>query len=204
MLLDFEKLYTKYNLNVKGVIHIGGHFGEEDIHYRRRNISNVMYFEPLKKNFDVLKRNVSDKAIVYNLALGNEEKTMEMFVESVNQGMSSSLLKPKEHLSQYPHIVFDSTELVEVKKLDNIVFDRENYNLINIDVQGYELEVFKGGENTLNHIDYIITEINKVHLYEDGALLENLIHFLSKYNFKMVEENWAGGTWGDGFFIKNK
>jgi hypothetical protein len=78
------------------------------------------------------------------------------------------------------------------------------YNMINIDVQGYELEVFKGAEKTLEHIDYIISEINNVHLYENGALLPELIDFLSQYNFKLVEEDWAGGTWGDGLFIKIK
>ena len=77
-------------------------------------------------------------------------------------------------------------------------------NMINIDVQGYELEVFKGGEKTLEHIDYIFSEINNVHLYENGTLLSELIDFLSKYNFKLVEESWDGVTWGDGFFIKIK
>ena len=59
-------------------------------------------------------------------------------------------------------------------------------------------------EKTLEHIDYIFSEINNVHLYENGTLLPDLIDFLSKYNFKLVEENWAGETWGDGFFIKIK
>lgn len=204
MLLDFNSIYDKYNLNVRGVLHIGAHHGQEHGLYKNRGIKNIMYFEPLSRNFQVLASNVDSDAILHNFALGNEEKTVKMYVESVNAGMSSSILKPKHHLAQYPHIVFNSTEDVAMHRLDNIDFNRADYNLINIDVQGYELEVFKGAEKTLEHVDYIISEINNVHLYEDGALLDDLTKFLSKYNFKLVESNWAGGTWGDGFFIKNQ
>jgi len=204
MLLDFESICNKYNLQIKGVIHIGAHYGQEDSLYINRNVKNRMYFEPLEKNFNILKTKVSKNAILHKMALGNEEKNVDMYVESVNSGMSSSILKPQHHIIQYPHIVFNEIENVNMNKLDNIDFNRDDYNFINIDVQGYELEVFKGAEKTLNHIDYIISEINKVHLYENGTLFNELINFLSQYNFELVEENWAGQTWGDGFFIKKK
>jgi FkbM family methyltransferase len=204
MLLDFNKIYNKYNLNVKGVLHIGAHHGQEDIIYRNKNIKNIMYFEPLSKNFNILESKVPKGTILHKLALGNIVGEITMYVESSNQGMSSSVLKPAHHLIQYPHIIFDKTEKVKIDKLDNIEFNRKDYNCVNIDVQGYELEVFKGAEKTLEHIDYIISEINNVNLYENGALLEDIVNFLSKYNFKLVEESWDGVTWGDGFFIKIK
>jgi FkbM family methyltransferase len=204
MLLDFHSICNKYNLNIKGVLHIGAHYGQEDSLYQSKNIQNIMHFEPLTNNFRILESMVSKNSILHKIALGNEEKNINMYVESVNTGMSSSILKPKHHLIQYPHIVFDTVEEVKMNRLDNIEFNRDDYNLINIDVQGYELEVFKGSEKTLEHIDYIFSEINNVHLYENGALLSELIDYLSKYNFKLVEENWAGETWGDGFFIKIK
>jgi FkbM family methyltransferase len=204
MLLDFHSIFDKYNLNIKGVLHIGAHYGQEDPLYRSKNVQNVMYFEPLTNNFKILESRVPKNSILHKMALGNEEKNVTMYVESVNTGMSSSILKPNHHLIQYPHIVFNETEEVKMNKLDNIEFNRNDYNFINIDVQGYELEVFKGAEKTLQHIDYIFSEINNVHLYENGALLSELIDYLSKYNFKLVEENWAGETWGDGFFIKIK
>jgi hypothetical protein len=125
-----------------------------------------------------------------------------MFVETANQGMSSSILKPNLHVSQYPHIVFDTEEEVDMVKLDDVNFQRDGYNMINIDVQGYELEVFKGSVNTLEYVDVILAEINKDHLYENGALINDLISFLEPFGFELVEENWAGGNWGDGLFIK--
>jgi hypothetical protein len=75
-------------------------------------------------------------------------------------------------------------------------------NFINIDVQGYELEVFKGSENLLNSIDYIITEVNRDEVYENCVRIESLDEFLSKYGFIRVETDWAGHTWGDALYIK--
>jgi len=202
MLLNLNELNKKYNLNITGVIHIGGHHGEEDPTYNSLGIKNVIYFEPLQESFNTLKSRVSPDRILYNVALGNEEREVEMYVEENNQRMSSSILEPKIHLTQYPHIVFNKKETPKMMKLDSIEFNREDYNMINIDVQGYELEVFKGGKKTLDSIDYIISEINKVHLYENGTLITELIDFLKEHNFELVEESWDGVTWGDGLFIK--
>jgi len=82
-------------------------------------------------------------------------------------------------------------------------FDKEtNYNFINIDVQGYELEVFKGGKKTLESIDYIMTEVNRDEVYKNCPRIEELDTYLSTYGFERVETTWDGGTWGDAFYIK--
>lgn len=202
MLLEFKELVKKYNLNIKGVIQIGAHYGEEDGLYTESNIDNVIYFEPIKSNFLMLERSVPKNRILYNYALGNENTSIEMYVESENKGQSCSILKPQLHTQQYPKIVFNNKEIVEMKRLDEIDFDKKKFNLINIDVQGYELEVFKGSVKTLENIDYIISEINRDFLYEKNALVNELENFLSDFGFELVETNWAGNTWGDGFFIK--
>lgn len=202
MLLDLEKLKEKYNLKIKGVLHIGAHFGQENVTYEKMGISNVMFFEPLPHTFEMLKNNVGNKAKLVNTALGNTEGEIEMNVEYMNQGQSSSILEPLIHLKQYPHIRFEHKEMVKITKLDNFIEDHDKYNFINIDVQGYELEVFKGGKEYLNHIDYIMTEINRDEVYKGCPRVEELDEHLGKYGFERVETTWDGGTWGDAFYIK--
>lgn len=204
MLLNLENLVKKYNLKIKGVIHIGAHYGEENSVYDNINISNRMFFEPLKNNFSKLVENVGEKYELFNLALGNENKIVTMNVETANNGQSSSILKPHIHLFQYPHIKFESTEDVQMNRLDDLSIDIKKYNFINIDVQGYELEVFKGSTKTLENIDYIMTEINRDEVYENCAKIDELVSFLKNYNFELVEQSWEGITWGDGFFIKKQ
>ena len=202
MLLNFNQLIKKYNMNIKGVIHIGAHYGEEHNTYKNANIKNVVYFEPLIKNFNVLKELVKDGSLLYNYALGNEEKIVEMYVESANNGQSSSILKPEKHLIQYPHILFEEKEIVKMKKLDSIDIEFSLYNMINIDVQGYELEVFKGSIDMIHNIDYIITEVNRDEVYQNCTRIESLDNFLLFYGFTRVETTWDGGTWGDALYIK--
>lgn len=204
MLLNLQKLKEKYDLNVKGVIHIGAHFGQELSSYENLNIKNVMFFEPLPYTFERLKSNTQGKNVtLVNTALGNMVGEIEMNVETVNEGQSSSILEPHIHLQQYPHIRFNDKIKVKITKLDTFIEEKEKYNFINVDVQGYELEVFKGSSEFLNHIDYIMTEVNRDEVYKNCVRIEELDNFLSNYNFVRVETTWDGGTWGDAFYIKN-
>lgn len=208
MLLDFNVLKNKYSLDVRGVLHIGAHYGQEFSIYENNNIEKIIFFEPLPKTFEVLEKNVGNKAMLVNKALGNENKKIMMNVETANQGMSSSILQPNIHLLQYPHIRFETQIEVDMVKLDDFIesesIEISNYNMINIDVQGYELEVFRGGEKVLENIDYIITEVNRDIVYENNALIQDLDKFLSKFGFERLETTWDGITWGDAFYIKTK
>lgn len=201
MILDFNTLSSKYNFNIKGIIHIGGHYGQEYDMYKNLNVP-ILFFEPLSNNFQHLQNKVKGdpNVITYQCALGNENKLVTMNVEVANQGQSSSILKPKKHLEQYPHITFDYTEEVNMFRLDDIDIDLLKYNFINIDVQGYELEVFKGAKNTINNIEYIISEVNRDEVYENCPYVDDLDLYLT--NFERVETDWAGDTWGDALYIK--
>jgi len=202
MLLDLRTLIEKHNLKINGIIHVGAHHAGEHEIYLSNGIKNIIYFEPVKKNYDILKNKVGDEFESHNVALGNFEGEVEMYIENVNMSMSCSILEPVLHLVQYPEITFTEKEIVKIKKLDSYNIDKNLFNMINIDVQGYELEVFKGGEKILHDIDYIMAEINRDEVYKNCAKIGELNDFLFKYGFELVEQNWAGGTWGDGFYIK--
>jgi FkbM family methyltransferase len=189
---------------IKGCIHIGAHEGQEYPVYKHFGFKNLLFYEALPKNFELLKKTVlGDSSVdIRNIALGNINGSIEMHIE--DRGLSSSILKPKHHLEQYPQIKFDNTETVNITRLDDEKFDRSLFNFINIDVQGYELEVFKGAKETLNHIDMIISEINKEEMYDGCVLVEDLDKFLLNYGFKRMVTYWQqdGETWGDGLYLK--
>lgn len=200
--LDLEKLVQKYQVNIKGLIHVGAHYGQEYEIYQKLGIANLIFFEPLSQNFEILKTHVGEKVKLVQKALGNENKKVKMYKESANNGMSSSILKPQKHLEQYPEIVFDQEEFVDMVKLDDFLTEKENYNFLTIDVQGYELEVLKGSQETLSNISGILTEVNRDELYENCVRVEQLDDFLENFNLVRVETNWEGGTWGDAFYLK--
>lgn len=208
MILNISNLIQKYNLKIEGVIHVGAHHGEEIDSYEQENIHNIICFEPTQSAFSVLYEKYNKKYDLFKIALGNYNKHIS--INLANNSQSSSILKPKIHLDQYPHITFDSTEIVQMMKLDDFMFTYEKnpdnihkkFNFINIDVQGYELEVFKGSKQYLHKIDYINAEVNNDFVYEDCALVQELDQFLNQFKFERVETDWQGQTWGDAFYIK--
>jgi FkbM family methyltransferase len=201
MLLNLKELVKDQNLKLRGVLHIGAHFGEENEIYDEMSIPNRFFFEPLPQNYEVLMTRIQGWPSL-QVALGNQKQEVTMFVDRVNNAMSSSVLKPMKHLEQYPHIEFNDRCVVQMVRLDDVPFDRSLYNFINIDIQGYELEALKGARQTLQSVDYILTEVNNAELYEDCARIEVLSRFLRKYGFDLVIVNWFGQTWGDAFYVK--
>lgn len=208
MLLNINHLQNK----IKGVFHIGAFIGEEVNLYKYLNIQHAIFFEPLKHIYRILIQNVGNFGKTYNCALGNFNGQTSIHVSEFNPpipyytGASSSILQPKKHLEIHPNIVFDKTEVVDVKRLDDLVqedgIDCSQYNMMNIDVQGYELEVLKGSVNTLNHIEYIVTEVNQDETYKDCAKVTEIDEFLSAYNLVRINTTWAGGIWGDALYEK--
>jgi FkbM family methyltransferase len=203
MILSFPDIVKKYTMNISGVIHIGAHYGEEINSYLNQGVKDIVLFEPLLENFNVIERNVSNldaNIIGHQVALGNENRNIQMHLAS-NNLESSSILKPKLHLIQHGHITFNGTEEVEMKKLDD--FNYQTYNFINMDVQGYELEVLKGATETLKFVDYVYCEVNRDEVYEGNAMIEDIDNFLQQYNMKRVETSWwDDGNWGDALYIK--
>lgn len=205
MLMNFDSI-IKSGFHIKGVLHIGAHFGQEVSLYKAHNLKSVL-FEPHPNTFAVLKNKWSTDSSVtlVNKALGSNECTHNMFCETANQGMSSSLLKPKKHLEKYPHIKFDSMVEVEQITLDSFAESFPSivdYNFINMDVQGYELEVLKGAKKTLAHIDHIVCEVNWEELYEGCVQIADLDRYLENYGFKRMYLAPTEYGWGDALYSK--
>jgi FkbM family methyltransferase len=209
MFIKLQTLKQKYGLAIRGVIHVGAHYGEEYNDYKDCGVAKIVFVEPASDTFKKLygKFHTYPDVKLMQWAFGEEATVRRMHIETVNEGQSSSLLKPKLHLQQFPDITFDSTEIVQIRPMDQFAWLRSgDYNFLNMDVQGYELNVLKGSGKTLEKIDYIYTEVNRDEVYEGCARIEQLDDYLHNYNFQRVETCWCNGgnegTWGDAFYIK--
>jgi len=201
MLIDITQ-YVKSPIT--GIIQVGAHVGSE-LSILKKLSNNILMFEPQKDVYQKLLKNIGDdkQIIAENCALGSIPGTLKMYKEYANSGQSSSLLPPSLHTIQYPGIVFNDVEEVEIKTLDSYLENTNNsYNLMTLDVQGYELEVLKGASKTLNQIDYILCEVNRAELYKGCPMYTDIESYLSNYGFKCETINWEGYTWGDAFYVK--
>ena len=224
MLLTLSSLSKTFKINFTGVIHVGGHVGEELKEYHLKGINSLVVFEPLPQTFDKLSEESSkyhfESIQLINKAVGAENKQVEMYVSPQNTECSS-ILKPQKVLVNYPEIEFSTKQIVDMVTLDSVIPENHNFNFLNIDVQGYELEVLKGAEKTLQNVDYVLTEVNVVNLYENNALVTDMDSFLQEHGLVRVKTQWHedatapegirysdmvgmvyGVSWGDAFYIR--
>ncbi len=208
MILPLRALAAKYSLPpMTRVLHVGGHWGEEFEDYRANDVRRITWVEPSLPSFIEMHRRIGMRGgtRLFHCALGAFNGYAMMHVETANAGQSSSLLKAKVHATQYPQITFDSQELVTVMRADDLFArDAESFDFIAIDVQGYELEVFKGAEETLKSVQAISAEINREELYEGCALVGEVDAWLGARGFDRVETEWCGETWGEAIFVRRR
>ena len=105
---------------------------------------------------------------------------------------------------EHPEVKFheDNTNF-QIKVLDELGIS--NIDFLNIDTQGFEMEVLKGSTKILSEdVKYIILEINKKELYEGCPLVTDIDRFLNKYGFIRTDTHyWMDShSWGDAFYIK--
>ena len=199
MLLNFNQLKNQFKIQIEGIIHVGGHIGDELGDYL--GIDNLIIFEPQPHCFEQLTaktQSLGMSPVLVNKALGNFVGEAE--IKSDKTGLIGSLLDPEIVLT-LPDCNFTEKYMVDVSTLDDEVENPEQYNLLNMDVQGYELEVLKGGTETLKNIDYIYTEVNRAELYKDCAQIGDLDEYL--VDFDRVATAWHGAhNWGDALYIR--
>jgi FkbM family methyltransferase len=120
------------------------------------------------------------------VALSDKEGFAELYVEKINPiGMGASLYK--ENTEWYADGNYE-TITVPITTLDSHnYFDGEPIDLIKIDVQGAELDILKGGENTVKIESYLLSELSLVQYNQGAPLIGDIVDKMAEYGFVIVD-----------------
>lgn len=110
--------------------------------------------------------------------LGSEKKTVEFNIYET----ASSVLK--EHNETGAAIESRSLELLD-ELVKNTGF--EYPDLIKIDTQGYELEILRGGLNTLSHAKAVLLEVSFLDIYNNTPLADDVLSFMKSNGFVLYD-----------------
>ena len=176
--ITFLKNEIKKN-DISTFIDIGAHLGFYSINLS--NNVNVYSFEPIKKNFNQLKSNVLinnfDNIHIFNLALSNKKKKIEMWVSDIKRtGGFSVFNKNDEELKKY-NLTY--SELTQSDLADNML-DIKNSNIaIKIDVERHEEEVLLGASKLLTENKVII----QIEIFDERK--KKVFDILQSYKYQL-------------------
>ena len=211
MLLSIDKVIKKFKIDIKGIIHIGAGSGAEIKNYSKLKTKNFLLIEPDLRNYYKLFLRKIYYSFFYNKKISLERcvitnRKKNTFLNIMNVSDCNSVLNLKLHKKIYPEI--KKIKSIYIKSLTlNYLFKKkytiDDFNFINIDIQGAELLAFSGATKILDSIDAIYTEVNFKELYKNGVLVGKLDKFLKRFKFKRVYTNCSlNPTWGDALYIR--
>jgi len=188
-------------------------------------VAKVVGFEPDEKECQKLNQFQNDGCSFLPYMIGDgSERTFNI----CNYNMTSSLYEPNTNLLEKFQCLSELIQVVErttvsTKRLDDID-EAQGADYLKIDVQGAEVDVFNGAENSLADIMIIHTEVEFVPLYIGQPLFAEVDQALRKHGFlfhkfyrnglagrifkPLMVENSPGKAasqvlWSDAIFVKN-
>jgi len=202
MLISLDDLIKKYNITLKGILHVGAHdFEELQLYEKYIDRSKILWVDALLDKV-IANKNKYENLLIEHAVVSDKVENLKFHRSNNNQ--SSSIFELGLHKQFHPEVYYVGYYDVETIKLDSILPNYNiNYNFINLDIQGAELKALKGMESYLEKIDYIYSEVNEDYIYENCNLITEIDEYLAIFNFKRVETVWwRDCKWGDAFYIK--
>jgi FkbM family methyltransferase len=193
--------------DVRGVIHVGAHTGEERALYAQYRLK-VLWVEPLAEHFATLQQNISaypdQRAVQYLVTDRNDEEYA--FHVTSNEGASSSIFTLDLHKDIWPEVEHARTVHLKSKTLPTVLEDEHidvaDYDGLIMDTQGSELLVLNGAESILDRFRYIKTEVADFAAYEGCCQLDELEAYVARFGFveiarKAIASHPRGGAYYD-------
>lgn len=210
MLIKFRDICQHYSFVPKGIIHVGAHNLEEMGDYQSMGVQKIIWIEG---NPDIVERNSKrmfnypEQKLLHGLVWENDG--MEMDFHITNNGESSSILEFGKHAEYHPHVQVIDKKVLTTSTLNTLVesvegFNPEDYNFLNLDIQGVELRAIKGFDKYLSHIDYIYTEVNSGEVYINNDSITEMDSYLAEKGFDRGATYLTQYEWGDAIYVRRK
>lgn len=180
-----------YNIYKMGaLLDIGANIGHVTLHCLAKKYSNfAICIEPDEFNFKLLKDNIKinnfeDITALKKIALGSKSGKEKIILSENNYG-DHRIFTPNEtiDIDKYNPETNRKIEEIDITTMDDLQKTNTKFNdvsFISIDVQGFELEILKGGINFFKQGIPMMLEIDPYLLEKKGSELNVLNEVLTK------------------------
>jgi FkbM family methyltransferase len=150
---NLEQIYTDFfGYTTKGIfVEVGAYDGSSfsNTSFLGDLGWNGVYIEPVNQFFEKCKeRHKNNNIVFFNNAVGSEEKEIKIFVNGAITTSNKNQLVTYENINWANKTSF-STQVVKQLRLDTILKEsgvKQNFDLLVVDVEGNENDVFKSFE----------------------------------------------------------
>ena len=195
--INYVGIFERLNVNINGIIHVGmWDFVEHDC-YTKLVGTNVIGVEANKFVYETMSKPVADRC-------GYKSFNEVVFSED---GLEKQFYLANDCSSLSP--IGGRSVNVKTKRLSTIIeennIDMNQYDFLNIDAEGAELEILKGFESYLKYINVIDLETSYDDRSNTGASHDVIVDWLRDRNFTLAEmsDSYQYERWGDSVFVRN-
>ncbi|HVZ12548.1 MAG TPA: FkbM family methyltransferase [Patescibacteria group bacterium] len=147
------------------IVDVGANIGQFNLFSKYFLKARKVYsFEPIEETYKILKKNCPRNS--YMTAISTKKK-LKMYVAVLSVWSSAYLENPT-----------DKVEMVRTQKIDDILEIKKEkiIELLKVDTEGTELDVLKASSETLHRSQYILVEVQFMHL--TNGKLSRILEFL--------------------------
>jgi FkbM family methyltransferase len=185
--------FDRFGVLPSRVLHVGAHEAEEADVYARWG-AEVLWVEANPTLANRLKERGLN---VVCRAAWSSAGPLTLHVAS--NGHSSSVYPMGLHTIRHPDVHTVGTVQTEGFRLDSLPFLPD---MLNLDIQGAELEALKGAVGLLGGVRWICTEVSSEELYVGQSLVPELDRWLGERGFVQVAAEWTDRGWGDALYVR--
>ncbi len=182
------------------VIDVGvGHNGSAFL-YKRFPDAFFISIDPLREAQEAVNRHLGRNNNHFILAaVGMTKKIIEFHVSRTPS--RTSLLQRTRHDD---HSTPTETRHAQMDRLDNLLqdFEMDRPVLLKVDIEGYELDCLKSGDETVKKVDYIILELPLTNNFQETYHFSQVIAFLGERKFEPFQVLKAGNNNIDFLFCR--
>jgi FkbM family methyltransferase len=150
------------------------------------NPDRLLAVEPDPRPLPALRRRLGTKASIVEAAVGSSEREIHFNLCAHTHG--SSALQPRSEMNEYYGFGYTVDDTIPIRQvtLDSLTVGWTRVDILKIDVQGYELEVLRGAENTLKITEWLLVEANFRSHYDGDSLFPQLHEAIAQLNFRLA------------------
>ena len=199
----FVGIFERINIHPKGIIHVGMWDFCEHACYTKLVGNKVIGVEANEFIYETMSKPVADRCGYksFNEYLYKKDDIEKDFYLA-NDG--SSLYPGPTHWNKTNSVKIKTKTLSTLIEQNSI--DMNEYDFLNIDAEGAELDILSGFEKYLSYINVIDLETSYDDRHNSGASHNLIVEWLNERDFDLTEmsSSYQQQGWGDSLFVKNK